>query len=522
MSTPELKPIRISRPGSHARLHFGLALLGCCGWQSSCSIPEEGAGRGVLLIAIDELRADHLSGAGYDRETTPQLDQLAEDGVSFEQTFSAAPLMIPAHTSLLTGCYPMVSRRRLPERIQIPESNRWLIPASVPHLAVEFLNAGYATAAFLDTEALLPFAGFDSGFQVFERDDSQNRRAAKERGGVALSSRLRDWLGDLPADRNWFAYLHLRDLDRIWNHSDPEWDDYFASRPNPSFIPPVGVTDKVFFKMPNSRWAGRLRTLEDYERGYDGALRRIDQNLGRLFRSLELEGRWTNTTISVVGSYGLQFGESGLIARSGMLSVPDLQVPWILRLSPSRAGGAEPPKQRAASGTIFKHLASLVDVAPTLLDWEAISIPAGTHGRSHLPVLLGEQSKIRDYAFASGGLVNGAVAFGETWVFEELQFEAASADLRTQWFGTSDPDEALTQSGFYRYHKRPGRPFDRTSIKAAQDRPSPKVARELSQALEQWQLSTFATWAILQTGMLRDDAHDQEVRERLKELGYLR
>ncbi|MFT5286371.1 MAG: hypothetical protein ACI8TQ_002539, partial [Planctomycetota bacterium] len=499
MRKPCIKLERRTRLGSASfpvALLLGLAL---CGSQSACSVRTEGTGRGVLLIAIDELRADHLSGRGYDRETTPQLDQLATHGVSFARAFSSASLLIPAHASLLTGCYPKVSHRRIPERIQIPESNRWLIPASVPHLAVEFLNAGYATAAFIDTEALLPSAGFDSGFQLFERDDSRKRRKQEERGGAVLSSLLRGWLADVPTDENWFAYLHLRDLDRIWNEISPEWDDYFSARPGTTYVPPVGVTDKVLFAVPKSRWGGLLTTLGGYERRYDGALRRIDQALGRLFRSLELEGRWNNTTVSVVGTYGLQFGEDGLILRSGMLSVPDLQVPWILRLSPSRGSLGAYPDQRTEPGTVFDHLASLVDVAPTLLDWEGIKIPDGTHGRSHVPVLVEGASKVRDYAFASEGLIDGSVVFGEEWALEELLFSAATPELREQWFGVREPDEELMQRGFYRYGHRAGPLRDGAESAELEAELPAEVAQALSTALEQWRLNTTATWAVLQT-----------------------
>ena len=75
------------------------AALAACG-----SAPSEGLAPGVLLVVVDALRADHLSGAGYDRETSPFLDELARSGVRFEQVFASAPQLIPAHAALLTGC----------------------------------------------------------------------------------------------------------------------------------------------------------------------------------------------------------------------------------------------------------------------------------------------------------------------------------------------------------------------------------------------------------------------------------
>ena len=42
----------------------------------------------ILLIAIDSLRADHMSCYGYHRLTTPYIDHFARQGVLFENTYS--------------------------------------------------------------------------------------------------------------------------------------------------------------------------------------------------------------------------------------------------------------------------------------------------------------------------------------------------------------------------------------------------------------------------------------------------
>ena len=57
----------------------------------------------ILLIAVDSLRADHLSCYGYPRLTSPHLDRLAEQGTLFENTFSPHIPTTSAYTSMLTG-----------------------------------------------------------------------------------------------------------------------------------------------------------------------------------------------------------------------------------------------------------------------------------------------------------------------------------------------------------------------------------------------------------------------------------
>ena len=60
----------------------------------------------VLVVVIDTLRADHLSCAGYERETTPNLDRFAGEGLRFTHAQSPRAKTTPAVASIFTGLYP--------------------------------------------------------------------------------------------------------------------------------------------------------------------------------------------------------------------------------------------------------------------------------------------------------------------------------------------------------------------------------------------------------------------------------
>jgi len=62
----------------------------------------------LVLVTIDTLRADRLGCYGYSRIETPNLDQLAKQGVLFENAVTHTPLTAPSHASLFTGLYPTV------------------------------------------------------------------------------------------------------------------------------------------------------------------------------------------------------------------------------------------------------------------------------------------------------------------------------------------------------------------------------------------------------------------------------
>lgn len=406
-------------------LALASVLAGACGPRASGA-----PGPGVLVIAIDGLRADHLGSYGYDRATTPALDALAADGLLFEEVFASSPLTLPAHVALLTGAEPGAARRFLVSEYEGLTERRWRVPERGPHLAQEFLASGYATAAFLDDEQLSDVHGFDPGFQRFEIVSDRPPEEWEGEASERVVRRFLDWLGGLEPGRPWFAYVHLRELERFWSDREERAEGYFPSRPELERVPPVGNTDSVFFAVPRSRWRGGPRTLGGYEALYDDELRLLDQDLERLFARLRRTGRDETTTIHVLGSHGVQFGEAALYLTSGRYSRADLHVPWIVR-----------PAARftAARGRRVGGIASTLDLAPTVLAQERLAVPAGMHGVSQAALLdeAATHTAAREFVFASCGLQEGLTVIGARHALEYvLPLGTADAQLRRSWTGT--------------------------------------------------------------------------------------
>jgi len=426
-STPDrdLPPLRRLARVCRASL---LALIPVAGAACFGGRSEERVGQGVLIIAIDGLRADHLSSRGYDRETSPNLDELSARGVSFTWNFSSAPWLVPAHVALLTASDPNVAWRDLPESLKPTVERRWRIPVTVPHMAVEFLARGFRTAAFVDHEWLSPVFGFERGFQEFEASQFNAPPRPGGSGAAGLVRRVESWIQSIDRSEDWMAYLHLHDLQRNWQHPDTQWDTYFEPRPDRDEVPPVGNVEPVFFAVPPSRWLGGSESLGVYEARYDGAIRRLDDDLRGLFDTMDLLDRYEDTTICVVGTYGIQFGEAGMIVDSGSLSVADLQVPWILKPARGRAD--------FRAGAQIDAVSSSIDVAPTLLDLVGIPTVPGMHGVSQVPVLEGREPSVRNYAFASCGVQKGYAVFGDRLAYEFVYPGRAETEgLVRSWFG---------------------------------------------------------------------------------------
>ena len=94
----------------------------------------------VVLISIDTLRADHLGSYGFRPTVSPAIDALARESVQFDNAYTAVPLTLPAHASLLTGVYP--------NRHSIHDNGETL-PATIPTLAEAFSAGGLLSAVLL-------------------------------------------------------------------------------------------------------------------------------------------------------------------------------------------------------------------------------------------------------------------------------------------------------------------------------------------------------------------------------------
>jgi len=451
----------------------------------ACSPKAPGAtARGVLVIAVDGLRFDHLGIHGYERSTSPALDALARDGVWFTNAYAAAPWQIPAHIGILSAADPTLARRVLPPGVPFSSSTVWHLPDEAPHPVVQFLSEGYATAAFYDHSNLAPLHGTTPGFELYQGPIEDDDEAHADFGSEAVFIRFSQWLAQLPASQPWFAYLELADLERVWGESDPRWDTFFPPRASMDSVPPVGEAQHLFFALPRRKWSEGISTLGDYEARYDGAIAQLDEAFKHLRTRLEQQGRFADTTIVVVGAYGMSFGESGLILDSGTFSDVDLHVPLIVR--PARGIPAR-------LGQPSEALVSTLDILPTLMEISQVPSAARMDGVSFARALAGEDRGSRQVVHASCAFQEGFAVLNKNFCFERTwPGRVLDPRLRESWFGDSlrRPDvmrEVL-------HDRRRDATRGHLKLNSSED----AMARTLAEAGEAWAARVEARRAALQ------------------------
>ena len=318
-------------------------------WGLTACAPEPKTPPHVIIWMVDTLRADHLHCYGYDRDTSPTIDSLAEGGVLFENFHVHSNWTQPSVASLLSGCYPPTFAQDFTSTV----------PDGLTMAAEWFRENGYATAGMTVTMATAARYGFDQGFRVYEqldmREDVRNR---KHREGPAFDAkRVVDaavaWLDHRwPGDSPYFLYLHTVDP-----HAPYDSHEDTPSFSEPHDGPVTGSTESL----AEARRTGYAYTEEDRRHLidlYDDEVRYNDHELGRLMEALKERALADNTLMVVVSDHGEEFWDRGDQGHGhdnlhGELTHVPLVMNWPAGL----------PSDRKVAG-----LMRGIDMLPTLLD----------------------------------------------------------------------------------------------------------------------------------------------------------
>ncbi len=299
-----------------------LATLAACGAPAEPE-PQLTGPHHVLLVTLDTTRRDALTCYGAPAGITPELDALAADGVRFTAAYSAVPLTLPSHASMLTGLYP--------PRHGLRDNGLAALPSSAVTLAELAREAGYETAAFQAAVVLDRAFGLDQGFDTYVGPalaaESHSSHFA-ELPAEQVVERALGWLDGRDRTKRFFLWVHL-------------FDPHLPREPAEEFQ--------------------RRSPLDPYL----AEVAQMDHAIGRLVARLKANEVFDDTVVMVVGDHGEAFGEHGEITHGSYCWETTLRIPMILR---------EPSPGRA--GTTVDAIVSVVDVFPTLA-W-AMGVPPGS------------------------------------------------------------------------------------------------------------------------------------------------
>ena len=395
----------------------------------------------VLLIMVDQMRADCLSILDHPVVDTPNLDQLARQGALFKNAYAATPSCVPARASVLTGM-SQTSTGRVGYEDKVP----WNYETTI---ASEFANAGYHTQCIgkMHTYPTRNLCGFHhivlhDGYMHYNRFKHTTKTIEsfeqtddylpwlRERAGSQVdltdlgldcnaSTVARPW--ELPEElhpTNWVTTESI-DFLRRRDPTKPFFLKMSFVRPHPPFDPP-----KIFYDMyrdvelpdaPIGDWAMSedeeraglnpvtdrgivpKRRLKQAQAAYYALITHIDYQIGRFLMAMEEYGVYDDTIILFVSDHGELLGDHNLFRKS-LPYEGSAKVPLIL---------SDPGNFLDAGKNIqLDQVSELRDIMPTLLDVAKIDIPSTVEGESLLPLWKQEEKEWRDY-------IHGEHEYGE-------------------------------------------------------------------------------------------------------------
>ncbi|PYQ16303.1 MAG: hypothetical protein DMF80_05585 [Acidobacteria bacterium] len=309
-------------------------------------LDDYGKAKGVVLVSIDTLRRDHVGAYGYLRPTTPRLDALARDAIFCEDAVSTSSWTLPAHLSMMTSVDPGAHGG-----VDMGHA----FNHRAPTLAALMRRAGFATEAVTSHLYVSAAYGLDDGFQHL--DFHQDRKATD------VANRAMDVL-DRVGDRPFLLFLHF--YDPHWHYEPPEATRKIFDAAYAGTI--TGLLQDFSHRDPRSVTPADLAHLVAL---YDGEIRYVDDELGRVLDHLKARRLDRGTLVVVASDHGEEFLEHGSWEHQKTLYEEVVRIPLFL------LGPRVTPRREPAP-------ASLLDVAPTVLAWAGLSVPGQMQGRSLL------------------------------------------------------------------------------------------------------------------------------------------
>ena len=292
---------------------------------------------------LDTLRADHLSGYGYERPTSPVLDAFANENLKAAFALTAAPWTPASVASMFTGLYPSSHRMMPPNDRDLAKQGLARLSDELTTLAERVKALGYTTAGVSPNPWITKQFGYTQGFDQFFFIEREPADKIAESGREIIEAWEKKNLKD-----PFFLYLHFLD-------------------PHDPYTPPGEHATKFSGSLARSPFSYSPEMQEKINL-YDGEISFLDHELGKFFEYLKAKKLYEDLVIVIVSDHGEQFMEHGDERHGYKLYNEEVHIPLLLKTG-----------RAADKGRTINETVSTVDILPTIL------ARLGAPAQEHLP-----------------------------------------------------------------------------------------------------------------------------------------
>lgn len=471
--------------------------------QPAVDGPSKASGappQGVVIVWADTLRRDHLDLYGYRRPTSPLLRQMAAQGVLFRNCLTQATWTKVSTPSLMTSLYPTSHGvKHITDRL----------PSSATTIAEVYRGGGYATFSYASNDFTGQMTnlhrGFDEVHEFESLPDPERFRNKTSRAGV---DRFLSWL-DAHRDIPFFAFLSFLDPHDPYE-PDPPYDTLWADPEKGREHDRQTETARRFVAQPTLRLFGMPTRNELLKAGldpaeyvgfsqdwYDGAIRGLDVEIGRMLEGLRARGLDRKTLVVFTGDHGEEFLEHGRTFHGQSVYGELNQVPLIL-WAPGRL----------PAGRVVGEPVETIDLMPTLLEMSTLQPPHGIQGQSLTPLL----GMAPPAGWSKPAVTERWPDMSDRPPLDRVSFAIVDEGWKLVHNADHRPQEAVE----YELYDFERDPLNQVNVAERH----PEIVARLAKTLSAWRTKTDAE-------RVRADAEttkglSQEQLERLRSLGYIR
>jgi arylsulfatase A-like enzyme len=386
----------------------------------------------ILFLDLDSVSPRHLGCYGYHRNTSPNIDKIAEKGVRFNNYYTSDAPCAPSRTALMSGQFGirngLVGHGGTAGDMKLEGIDRDLFGRlSVGGSLPSFLQLG----AGLNTALISPFPqrhatyNFYAGFNEIINTGKFGMESAEH-----VSPVVNDWLDRNAEKDDWFLYVNYWDAHTPYRAPEsfgnpfaeeplPEWANEDILEKHKKAVGPHTVheleidhfgmtyTNDTGDQFPRS--PGEIKNMEDMRAmidGYDCGIKYLDEHVGNLFTALEEKGILEDTIIIISADHGENMGQLGIYGEHATADDGTCRIPMII----SWPG----MKQGIVDDGLHYHL----DLPVTLADMLELPSSPDWDGRSFAPILREGKECGRDYLVVSqcAHVAQRSVRFGD-WLY---------------------------------------------------------------------------------------------------------
>ena len=369
----------------------------------------------ILYLDIDSQRPDHLGCYGYHRDTSPNVDRIAAQGVRFENCYVSDAPCLPSRTALWSGRHgihtgvinhggvasePFIEGTERAFRSHLGQTN-WMTCLT---------KQGHHTATISPFGERHSAWHWYAGFREVYNTGRNGLETADEVSPVAI-----DWIKRRGNEESWFLHVNVWDPHTPYR-SPAEFGDPFAREPLPAWLTeevrqshwqgvgPHSAQEIIGYDVPaqsmreryprQPQQAGSMAAVRAMFDGYDTGVRYADEHIGRILNALADQGVLDETVIVISSDHGEDLGEHNIYGDHQTADYNTTRVPLVVRWP-----GVTDGQAGQAKTALHYHF----DFAATMIDLLGGVVPPIWDGRSFASALRAGHDEGREALVVSQG-----------------------------------------------------------------------------------------------------------------------